>query len=631
MSTHTDHKTPFASLALGAVGIVFGDIGTSPLYALGECFSMVKEHSGRAPEPEEVLGLLSLVFWALTLVVTVKYLAFVMRADNHGEGGILALLAIVPEKLRATTTRGVPWVAVIVIIGAGLLYGDGAITPAISVLSAVEGIGVARTTLVPWVVPITCAILVALFAIQSRGTAAIGKLFGPVMVLWFVTIGALGAVQLVKNPSVLAALSPHHAAAYLTTHGAKGPLILGAIVLAVTGGEALYADMGHFGARPIRAAWLVLVKPALLLCYFGMGAHVLARPEAAENPFFSLVDGEGKTFALVLLSSAATVIASQALISGAYSLTRQAIQLGYMPRVTVKHTASDAEGQIYVPGVNWALMIACVVLVVVFGKSARLAAAYGIAVTGTMGVTSVVYYLVMRRTWRWSVVIAAPILLLFLAFDVPFFLANVAKILDGGYVPIAMAAVMVAVMLVWSRGRRIMYELLGEKAPPVGELAAVASAAVARVPGTAVFLASDPTKLPPSLVRHVRMNRVLHEKIIVVAVKTQIVPVVAEKDRAEVTKHSDELWVVKLAFGFMEIPEVVDALTDAARANDLPYDPATVTYYLGRETILAGPGGKMDRITEALFAFLQRNALAADRHFALPPSQVVEIGSQVDL
>jgi KUP system potassium uptake protein len=358
---------------------------------------------------------------------------------------------------------------------------------------------------------------------------------------------------------------------------------------------------------------------------------VLSDESAAESPFFSLVEGEGLTFALVLLSSAATVIASQALISGAYSLTRQAIQLGYMPRVSVKHTASEAEGQIYVPGVNWVLMIACVVLVVSFGKSTKLAGAYGIAVTGTMAVTSVVYYVVLRRTWRWHLLLAAPIALLFLCFDVPFFLANVAKILDGGYVPIAMAAVMVIVMLVWSRGRRLMYEMLAEKAPPVEELPSVCASIVARAPGTAVFLASDPSKLPPSLVRHVRMNHVLHEKVVLVAVKFDAVPMVAEKARFEVRKVSDELWVIKLHFGFMEIPSVIGPLGTACAANDVPYDPKDATYYLGRETILAGPGGKMDRITETLFAFLQRNALAADSHFGLPPSQVVEIGSQVDL
>jgi len=616
-------------MTLGALGVVFGDIGTSPLYTLSECFRVSVEQSGRAIAREEILGLLSLIFWALTLVVTVKYLLFILRADNHGEGGILALLAIIPEKYRMGN-GGIGVVAALVIVGAALLYGDGAITPAISVLSAMEGIGVARPALARFVVPLTVVILVLLFAIQSRGTTSIGRFFGPIMMLWFVAIGALGAWHIAKEPSVLAALSPHYGFAYLATHGPKGPLILGSVVLAVTGGEALYADMGHFGRTPIRTAWLAIVKPALILCYFGQGALVIAHPEAVDNPFFALVSGEALTFALVILSSAATVIASQALISGAYSLTRQAMQLGFMPRMTVKHTAVEAEGQIYVPEINWLLMIVCVVLVIAFGKSARLAAAYGIAVTGTMGITSVVYYVVARRTWKWPFLGAFAVLLLFLSFDLPFFATNLFKFFDGGYVPIAIAAVITVLMLIWSRGRRLLREHLAQNLPAIDN-AFPQRSLIARVPGTAVFLSSSLNHVPPALARQVEKNRVLHENVLLVGVTFEAIPYVDKTKRSVVRRLAKDVHVVELHFGYMQTPRVVPALEAAAKRESLPFDRATATYYLGRETILAGPRGKMGRLTETLFAFLQRNAVAADRTFGIPPAQVVEIGSQVDL
>jgi len=425
-----------STLALAALGVVFGDIGTSPLYALKECVS--KEH-GVVPTQENVLGLLSLIFWALMMVVTVKYLTFIMRADNQGEGGILALLALVPDKLRGKGTR-VGWIAVLVVFGAALLYGDGIITPAISVLSAIEGLEVATDKLKPVVVPITCVILVGLFAVQKRGTAGIGRVFGPIMVVWFLSIAALGIGFIIKNPDVLQALWPGHAVTFFAAHGAHGIIVLGAVVLAITGGEALYADMGHFGRGPIRVAWYGLVLPSLVLNYFGQGALLLEDPRAAESPFFALVPHGALTYALVLLAAVATVIASQALISGAFSLTHQAVQLGFLPRVTIVHTSSETEGQIYIPEINWGLAAACLSLVLTFRESSKLAAAYGIAVTGTMAITSIVYFVVLRQTWRWPLWKALPLLVLFLAWDLPFFASNLLKFLEGGWVPMLVGA-----------------------------------------------------------------------------------------------------------------------------------------------------------------------------------------------
>jgi KUP system potassium uptake protein len=617
-------------LSLGALGVVFGDIGTSPLYTMAQCLRVSAEESHRAVTRADVLGILSLIFWALTLVVSVKYLLFILRADNQGEGGILALLALVPD--HRTTSGRITVVAFLVIVGAALLYGDGAITPAISVLSAIEGLAVARPALERWVVPLTCGVLVGLFAIQHRGTGSMGRLFGPVMLVWFATLGALGAWHILEAPSVLAALLPIHALGYLTSHGPRGLLILGSVVLAVTGGEALYADMGHFGSRPIRVAWLSVVKPALLLCYFGQGALVLSHPETIKNPFFSLVNGTAPTLALVLLSSMATVIASQALISGAYSLTRQAMQLGVMPRMTVVHTAADAEGQIYVPEVNWLLMVVCVALVVMFRRSSNLAAAYGIAVTGTMGITSVVYFIVTRRTWKWSLFAAIPLLVLFLAFDIPFFVTNLFKFADGGYVPVSIAVVIATLMLIWSRGRRLLRARLIEDLPDLrAGLDELCSTLVARIPGTGVFLTSDLVHIPPVLRRHVEKNRVLHEHVILVGVKFASVPYVDADQRTTVERLGNDIDQVRVNFGYMDRPQVVLELAACARSGQLVFDPDKATYYIGRETILAGRGGGMGTVTETIFAFLQRNAVSADRHFGLPPQQVVEVGTQLDL
>ncbi|MDB5220714.1 MAG: Kup system potassium uptake protein [Myxococcaceae bacterium] len=641
-SEHAGHGHPtgsFRALVLGAVGIVFGDIGTSPLYAFKECIT------GEHPMPAtagNVLGVLSLIVWSLTLVVTVKYLVFVMRADNDGEGGILALLALTPERMRGRG-RSIGFVALLVIAGAALLYGDGMITPAISVLSAVEGLGAEATALKQFVVPITCVLLLALFAIQSRGTDMIGTFFGPIMVLWFVTIGALGAYHLTRNVHVIAALNPFHAYEFFAHHKLRGITVLGGVVLTITGGEALYADMGHFGRKPIRIAWLALVFPSLLLAYFGMGAIVLLDPSAASNPFYAMVPRGPATYALVALATAATIIASQALISGAFSLTNQAVQLGFFPRVTIKHTSGTAEGQIYVPEINWMLAIACLALVVWAQESSKLAAAYGIAVTGTMAITSIVFFVVTHQTWKWPLWKALPLLLFFLSFDIPFLVANATKFMSGGYVPVIIGATFFTIMVVWRRGRRMLSDALAERTKPVDEF--LAEYGVGRPPtnrvsgrehlqyrihGTGVVMSSIASGVPPVVVHHVERLRVLHEKLILLTIVTARIPFVSPGKRTQIEDLGGGLSRVVGNYGFMETPDV-PALLKEAKGAGLDADIHDVTYFLGRETMLAGPGGQMGEIEETLFAFLTRNSRPATAHFKLPPNQVIEIGTQIDL
>lgn len=625
-------------LTLGAVGIVFGDIGTSPLYAFRECIH--GEHQLEATSGN-VLGILSLIVWSLTLVVTLKYLVFVMRAHNEGEGGIFALLALTPVAMRGRG-RTIGFVALLVIVGAGLLYGDGMITPAISVLSAVEGLGAEAPSLKAYVVPITCVVLLGLFSIQSSGTEKVGRLFGPVMVLWFLTIGGLGAYHLSKNPAVFHAVDPRHGIAFFAEHKLKGGLVLGSVVLAITGGEALYADMGHFGAKPIRVAWLCLVFPALLLAYFGMGAIVLANPEAAANPFYAMVPRGPATYALVALATAATIIASQALISGAFSLTNQAVQLGFFPRVSIKHTSDEAEGQIYVPEINWMLAVACIALVGIYGESSKLAAAYGIAVTGTMAITSVIFFVVTRVTWKWSLAKALPLVVVFLAMDIPFFVANAAKFFHGGYVPILIAGCFVATMVVWRRGRRMLADALARKTKPVDEfleeLCLLDSSGSQpaklpvdyRVPGTAIVMASHAEGIPPTLVHHTERLRVLHETLVLLTIATARVPFVPAGTRTSVVSLGGGIHRVVGTYGFMETPDV-PALLEEAKQAGLDVDLENTTYFLGRETILALPGGSMGEMEETFFAFLSRNSRAATSHFRLPPERVIEIGTQIDL
>ncbi|GAC1648153.1 MAG: potassium transporter Kup [Acidobacteriaceae bacterium] len=618
-------------LSLGALGVVFGDIGTSPLYTLRECLLGV---GGRGAQTGDVLGILSLMVWALILVVTVKYLFFVLRADNNDEGGIFALLALVPHRLRSNAVHQgrVTGIALLGVIGAALLYGDGVITPAISVLSAVEGLTIANASFRTWVVPITCIILIALFAIQRKGTGSVGRLFGPVMLLWFGTLAGLGVWHILERPTILQACSPAWAIRFFAHHGLHGFLILGSVVLVVTGGEALYADLGHFGLVPIRRAWLWLVFPALLLGYMGQGALVLSHPQAIDNPFFAQVPKGPATIALVLLSSAATVIASQALISGAFSLTRQAMVLGYFPTVTVHHTSEHTEGQIYIPEVNALLAVGCVVLVLTFRESIKLAAAYGIAVTGTMAITSILFFVVARYRWHWPMWKAATLLAFFLSFDLPFLAANLFKFFKGGYVPVLIGAGLIAAMLIWSRGRTFLEHQYATQFPSFQAVRDdIRHCLTARVPGAAVFFASSVDHAPPILMHFVQRCRSLSENVILLSVITEQSAKLSNEQRYQIEDLGDGFWKVVLHFGFMEHPRVLDALNTAAANGDIPFDLRELTFYIGHETLIAGRSNKMGRTAERIFSYLQRNSVDVETTFCLPPQQVIEIGTQIDL
>jgi KUP system potassium uptake protein len=615
---------------------VYGDIGTSPLYTVKECFA-VGPH-GVDPTPANVLGILSLIFWALMLVVMVKYINFVMRADNQGEGGILSLLALVstrgevgaPGSRGNATTRNV--LVLLGLCGASLLYGDAIITPAISVLSAVEGLEVATASVHDFVVPITMAILVALFLVQRRGTAGVGAVFGPTTLTWFVSIALTGASWIVKRPEVLQAINPVHAVSFFQHHGKHGFLLLGSVVLCITGGEALAADMGHFGRTPIRLAWYTVVFPALLLNYFGQGALLLERGGEATvraNPFFGMLSG-WMVYPMVAVATAATVVASQALISGAYSLTQQAVQLGYFPRVNIIHTSGSAEGQIYIPEVNNFLMVACLALVLGFRESSRLAAAYGIAVTGTMSITSILFFAVTAR-WGWALWKRVVLLVVFLSVDLSFFTANVVKLGQGGYIPVFIAVVVFAVMTTWKRGRASLgRHIIANTLPMELFLDDVRATRPHRVPGTAVFMTSNPDGAPPVLLHHFKHNKVLHEKVVMLSVQTRHVPEVSPDERLEICPLGEGFTRVTAAYGFMETPNVIDVL-ELARRRGLDVDVAGASFYLGRETLLTSGRSGMAHWRKVLFAFLSRNARPANMFFAIPPNRVVELGTQIEL
>ena len=624
-AAHSAHSTALLPTALGAIGVVFGDIGTSPLYTL----QVASDAQPGVPlDRADVFGVISLIIWALILAVSIKYVTFVMRADNRGEGGILALLALLP---RRAATAGVGAIALLVIAGAALLFGDGMITPAISVLSALEGLELTAPGFKPWVVPLTCVVLVGLFAIQRKGTGSVGKVFGPIMLTWFITIGVLGLKEVLKDPQIIGALSPQWGAGYFARHGLRGLAMLGVVVLAITGGEALYADMGHFGAKPIRLSWFALVLPALILSYLGQGSLILRDPSALANPFFAMVPKGATTYVLVALAAMATTIASQALISGVFSLTHQAVQLGYFPRVTVNHTSREAEGQIYVPLLNWGLMVACLGLVVGFKESARLASAYGIAVSGTMAITSVVFFEVARKTWGWSAARSVPLLLLFLSFDIPFFIANLTKFLDGGYIPIIVGTVFFIIMVNWRIGRNALVTLLRDRAETLPDFFnALPERQVTRVPGTAVYL-TPLTGMPFPLVMQTKRLRSLAETVLLVRVEIDHEPQAAEAQRFEVEKLEHGFTRVLLHFGYMENPHVPPLLARALESAGVadPIDDAT--YYIGRETFIGGKGGRLGPVTESLFALLARNAKSAIDHFGLPAERVVELGIRVDL
>jgi KUP system potassium uptake protein len=623
-----EHPTggTLAALSVAALGVVYGDIGTSPIYALRE--SLHGKH-GLSPSPENVLGLLSLIVWSLILVISVKYLAFVMRADNCGEGGMIALTALVsPPSKRSTGRRAV--LVLIGLFGASLLYGDGMITPAISVLSAVEGLEVATPMFRPYVIPITIVILILLFAVQSRGTARIGSIFGPVMLLWFLVLAALGLTHLVAHPAVLGAVNPMHGVQFFVRNGVTGFLVLGSVFLAVTGGEALYADMGHFGKRPIRFAWFVLVLPSLLLNYFGQGALVIADPSAAEHPFFQLAPGWA-VIPLVALTTIATVIASQAVISGAFSLTRQAVQLGYLPRVDIEHTSSTQIGQIYIPGLNLLLVVACVGLVLGFRSSSNLAAAYGVAVTTDMVFTTILLAVVARTLWKWGIVATATMAIGFLVFDLGFWTAGLTKIPSGGWFPLVIAAFVFTIMTTWKRGRQILADRLSESALPITELAGwMRTAAPTPVKGTAIYLTRDPKLVPHALLLNLKHNKVLHERIVFLGMFTEASAYVPEANRVQVETLWPNVFRVNAHHGFAEDPEVPGVL-ERCRQMGLEIDPAETTFFVGRETLLATDRPGMAIWRERLFSRLARNARRATRFFKIPPSRVVELGAEIEL
>ena len=615
-----------AGLSLTALGVVYGDIGTSPIYALRE--SLHGKH-GLSPTPENVLGLLSLIVWALILVISIKYLAFVMRADNCGEGGMIALTAFVaPTGPKPSGHRHL--LVLIGLFGASLLYGDGMITPAISVLSAVEGLEVVTPVFRPYVVPITIVILIILFAVQSRGTAKIGAIFGPVMLAWFLVLAALGLRHVIAHPAVMAAVNPMHGIQFFARNGLTGFLVLGSVFLAVTGGEALYADMGHFGKRPIRLAWFVVVLPALLINYFGQGALVIADPRAAEHPFFQLAP-EWALIPLVVLTTLATVIASQAVISGAFSLTRQAVQLGYLPRVDIEHTSSTQIGQIYIPGLNWLLAIACVGLVVGFRSSSNLAAAYGVAVTTDMVFTTILLAVVARTRWQWSLPATAAMAIGFLVFDLGFWTAGLTKIPSGGWFPLVIAAAVFTIMTTWKRGRRILADRLNESALSITELAErIKTAAPMRVKGTAVYLTRDPKLVPHSLLLNLKHNKVLHERIVFLGMFTDAKAYVPDAERVHLETLSPNVYRVNANHGFAEDPEV-PAVMERCRRMGLDINLDETTFFVGRETLLATDRPGMAIWRERLFSRLARNAHRATRFFKIPPNRVVELGAEIEL
>jgi KUP system potassium uptake protein len=616
------HPRALLPVTLTAIGVVYGDIGTSPLYAMRECFF------GSHPVPpthDNVLGVLSLIVYSLLIVISVKYIVIVMRADNQGEGGILALTALIRGKNGGTRTA----LVLLGIFGAALLYGDGMITPAVTVLGAVEGLKVSAGFSERTLVPLAVLILIAVFAIQRHGTHRVGRLFGPVMVGWFATLAVLGVIWIAKYPDVLAAVDPRHGIRFLIENRFTGFAVLGAVFLVVTGGEALYADMGHFGARPIRVAWFAVVLPALLLNYFGQGARLLHAPET-RDPFFELAPGWA-LFPLVILATAAAIIASQALISGAFSLTRQAIQLGYAPRLTVEHTSSWEMGQIYVPQVNWFLSICTILIVIGFRSSSALAAAYGIAVTMTMIITALLLHVVAVERWRWPQPAAIAVTTTFLVIDVTFFSANLLKVLQGGWLPIAIGITLFTLMTTWKTGRRIVAERLMARAYPLEAfVTAVRTAPQTRVPGTAIFMTAQPSGTPAALIHNLRYNKMLHQHVVVLTVATVPTPHVAADDRVTVQSMGASIFNARIQYGFMEDPDVPEVLGHL-RQSGVPIDADDVTFFLGRETIVVGRRKGMAVWREKLFVLMARNAVRATAFFKLPPERVVELGVQVEM
>jgi KUP system potassium uptake protein len=617
-------------LALSALGVVFGDLGTSPLYALQEAFHGSRGVEATAPN---VLGIVSLFIWALVLTVSVKYVAVLMRAGNRGEGGILALLALLVPA-RAPAVKHAAWFVALGLLGAAMLYGDGVITPAISVLSAVEGLRVATPVFAPYVVPVTAVILVGLFTFQRFGSGRVGVVFGPVLAMWFVAIAILGVNTLRDAPEIVAALNPLHGVRFFARNGWHGLLALGAVVLCLTGGEALYADMGHFGPKPIRVAWYSLALPSLVLSYLGQGAFLLQHPEASARPFYSTVPSWA-LYPMVALATAATIIASQALIAAVFSVTRQAGQLGYLPRAQIVHTSGSAIGQIYLPGLNWMLMAATLGIVFTFRSSDRLAAAFGLAVSTTMAITTLLFAVVARVRWHWSLSTVIVVAGLFLAADLAFVVANLFKFMDGGWLPLILGLIVFFVMTTWIEGRRRLSIATSERAIPVDTfLESLALNPPHRVRGTAVFLAAETEGVPLVLLHHLKHNQVLHETVILLTVATEEVPRVADAERVRVEPLSLGFYRVIARYGFMEEPDAPRVVVAAALSQGAADEQARTTYYLGRLSVVPASErreGRMSRWRVSLFRFLKRNERSATMYFEIPPNRVVELGTRVEL
>ncbi|HYE37170.1 potassium transporter Kup [Methylocaldum sp.] len=613
------------SLVIAALGVVFGDIGTSPLYTIKECFSGAH---ALEPTPENILGILSLIFWSVLIIISLKYVTFIMKADNKGEGGIMALISLIQQK-AAIDNRFRFLLIGLGLIGASLFYGDGMITPAISVLSAVEGLEVFQPELHVYVIPIALAILIGLFAFQRRGTANVGALFGPIMLVWFGSLAIFGTLSLIKTPEVLAAVNPIHAIHFFATHGWPSFLVLGAVVLAVTGGEALYADMGHFGRDPIRKAWFLLVLPSLMLNYFGQGALLIQTPTAVQNPFYLLVPGGALAF-MIGLATVATIVASQAVISGAFSLTAQAVQLGFCPRLGIQYTSEDEMGQIYIPWINWALMLGIVGLILGFQSSSNLAAAYGIAVTGTMAIDTILAFVVVYSLWKWNLFVSGLLALGFLTIDLAFLTANATKIFEGGWFPLVIGLAVFTLLTTWKRGRNLLADNLREDSVPVDRfLGEIAENPPVRVAGTAVFMTSNREGIPPALLHNLKHNKVLHETTVLMTVTTENVPRVVPEKRREIRGLGSGFFRINLHYGFMETPNIPRVLKSCSRDFDI--DISDTTFFLNRETIIPAPRPRMALWRLKLFIGMSRNTSSAVGFFRIPPDRVVELGVQLML
>ena len=612
-------------LSMAALGVVFGDIGTSPLYAIRECF-----HGDYAipVSHENILGILSLIFWSLVMIVTIKYLTFVLRADNKGEGGVLVLASLV-KKTSFKKSKGLSLVA-LGVFGACLLYGDGMITPAISVLSAIEGLKIVTPVFSPFVIPITVGILAGLFLIQKRGTASVGGLFGPVIFIWFAVIALLGISQISKDPKILLAILPWHALNFLIINKGHGLIVLGAVFLAVTGAEALYADMGHFGKKPIRLTWLVLVFPALVLNYLGQGSLLLMHPELSFHPFYGLVPSWA-LIPLVILATMATIIASQAVITGAFSLTQQAIQFGYFPRLKVSHTSAKQIGQIYIAPVNWILMICTIALVVGFRSSDQLAAAYGVAVTATMLITDTIFYVIARQRWHWSKLLAGSLSGIFVLVDIPFFLANITKLFHGAWFPLFIAAIVFIVMLTWKEGRKILSEQIMSLSPSVSSFQKrLEENPPQKVQGTAIYLTGNPNRIPQAMIQNLTHNKIIHSEIILLHFQTEDFPRVPNFEKVEVEKVMSGFYILTVHHGFMEFPKI-DTILSLAREKGIKIDMETTSFFLGREKLLMSDHPKMAKWRTNLFLFLSKNSRDASTYFGIPADQVIEVGHQFEL